>query len=71
MATGRVYILNKENQIIHDFPADWETCIANYFGKRDHRGRYYVAPEGIDVPFSRVPKRLVDVKRPTDPELDT
>lgn len=59
---GVVYILNKNNEIVHQFDCDWDIAIQYYYGKRDHRGRFYVSPKGKDVPFKRKKKELKDIK---------
>ncbi|WP_428323687.1 hypothetical protein [Nitrosopumilus sp.] len=68
MGIGIVYILNQQNEIVEKFEVDWEVAINNYWGKRDHRGRFHIAPKGIEVPYKMKQKDLKDFKRPTRQE---
>ncbi len=53
-----VYIIDDNNEIVHEFKSDWDFAIRNYFGKKDFRGRFYVGVEGKPVPYKKKPKRL-------------
>lgn len=61
MGNGIVYILDDKNEIVHQFKVDWDVAVNTYHGKRDHRGRFYIAPEGKEVPFKRKKKLLRDI----------
>lgn len=62
MGNGIVYILDDKNEIVHQFTVDWNIAVNMYHGKRDHRGRFYIAPEGKPVPFKRKKKKLRDIR---------
>lgn len=62
MTSGMVYILNDKNEIVYEFPCDYNVAIMSYYGKRDHRGRFYVGIKGKPVPFKRKKKPLFDIK---------
>lgn len=63
MATATVYTISLvTDEIVDQFDCDWNYAIGEYHGKRNPRGRYYIARKGSKVPYPKKTKPLKNVK---------
>ena len=61
MAVAVVYTI--ENEIaIEKFKCEYEFAIQTYYGKRNKKGTYYIAREGIKIPFPEKQRELKNIK---------
>lgn len=58
MATATVYTINDENLVIEQFDAEYEFAMHNFWCKPCSKGRYYVARQGIKIPYKHKKKLL-------------
>jgi hypothetical protein len=58
MATATVYTINDDDIVVDQFDCDYNYAVGAYFGKPNHKGRYYVARKGIKIPYPHKKKLL-------------
>lgn len=58
MPTAIVYTLDEKNEVIEEFKAEYEFAMRTYWGRYSPKGKYYVAREGIKIPYKKKIKPL-------------
>lgn len=63
MATAEVYTIDIDTEeIVDKFECDYNLAIGLYHGKRNTKGRYYIAKKGTKIPFPERKRKLKDIK---------
>jgi len=63
MATATVYtISDTTGETVDQFDCDWNFAIGEYHGKKNIKGRYYIARKGAKIPYPRQQKQLKNIK---------
>ncbi len=68
MATATIYTIDENNEVIDQFDIDYNQGIAEYWGKKCQRGKYYCARKGISIPYKFKKKLLKNIK-PSSPQV--
>lgn len=58
MATATVYTIDKDNLVVEEFDCDYNYAIGAYFGKPNHKGRFYIQRKGGKIPYKHKKKFL-------------
>jgi hypothetical protein len=69
MATATVYTVSyATGEVIEQFDCDYNFAIGEYHGKRNLKGKYYIAKKGVKIPYPFKEKILLDVRHQSDQE---
>lgn len=61
MATATVYTLDEKNIVVDQFNCEWNEAVGRYHGKRNNRGRYFIALKDKPIPYNFKRKPLKNI----------